>query len=143
MQAACALGQLGKLESFINSRRQNFAYLKQGLEALGEHFILPHATPKSDPSWFGFAVTLTSSRPEARRRFISYLERHKIGTRLLFGGNLVYQPYFSARNYRIHKQLTVTDQVLKNTFWVGLYPGLDNTHLDYVIDCFRNYFRAL
>ena len=143
MQAACGLGQLGRLESFINLRRQNFSYLKKGLESLSEHVFLPTATPNSNPAWFGFAVTMTSSKPDARRRFISYLDHHKIDTRLLFGGNLIHQPYLAGRHYRIHKQLSATDQVLKNTFWVGLYPGLGNAQLDYVINCFYDYFSAL
>jgi CDP-4-dehydro-6-deoxyglucose reductase, E1 len=142
MQAACGLGQLAKLDSFINRRKQNFDYLKSGLSGLGEHMIFPSATYNSEPSWFGFAITLTSDKPDARQRLITYLERHKIATRLLFGGNLVNQPYFFGKNYRVHHPLSITDKVLRSTFWIGVFPGLTITHLDYVINVFHDYFRS-
>ena len=118
-------------------------YLKSGLWDLGEHMIFPSATHNSEPSWFGFAITLTSDKPDARQRLITYLDRHKIATRLLFGGNLINQPYFSGKNYRVHHPLLVTNKVLRNTFWIGVFPGLKIAHLDYVISVFHDYFSSL
>jgi CDP-4-dehydro-6-deoxyglucose reductase, E1 len=143
MQAACGLGQLARLGSFIDKRKQNFDYLKSGMSDLGEHMIFPNATHNSEPSWFGFAITLTSDKADARQRLITYLERHKIATRLLFGGNLINQPYFSGKNYRVHHPLSNTDKVLRNTFWIGVFPGLEIAHLDYVISVFHDYFRTV
>ncbi|MBK6636225.1 MAG: lipopolysaccharide biosynthesis protein RfbH [Rhodocyclaceae bacterium] len=131
MQAACALAQLDRLEGFVASRRANFHFLKERLATCAELLVLPEATPQSEPSWFGFPLTL---RPEANVRrvdLLAYLDQQKIGTRLLFAGNLTRQPYMIGRHYRISGALTVTDQVMNDTFWIGVYPGLSEAMLDY------------
>ena len=142
MQAACALAQLSRLGKFIQARRDNFQYLLNGLKDLEEYLILPRATPNSDPSWFGFAITLRDDNPSLRRELLAKLDEGKIGTRLLFGGNLINQPYFSGRNYRVYGDLSVTNKVLKSTFWLGVYPGLTYAHLDYVIEQLKNFFES-
>ncbi|MFT3735694.1 MAG: lipopolysaccharide biosynthesis protein RfbH [Rhodocyclaceae bacterium] len=134
MQAACGLAQLDRAQGFVEARRQNFAWLKNRLKSCEEFLILPEPTPGSDPSWFGFPITI---KPEAncnRVDFLTYLDQYKIGTRLLFAGNLTRQPYMMGRNYRVSGELTNTDIVMNNTFWVGIYPGLDTTMLEYVAD---------
>ncbi|MBK6909269.1 MAG: lipopolysaccharide biosynthesis protein RfbH [Rhodocyclaceae bacterium] len=131
MQAACALAQLDRLEGFVAARRANFHFLKERLAPCAELLVLPEATPQSEPSWFGFPLTL---RPEANVRrvdLLAYLDQQKIGTRLLFAGNLTRQPYMIGRHYRISGALTVTDQVMNDTFWIGVYPGLSEAMLDY------------
>jgi CDP-4-dehydro-6-deoxyglucose reductase, E1 len=134
MQAAVGLAQLDHLESFIASRRANFTRLKAGLKPFSEFLILPEATPKSDPSWFGFTITVRESAPFARDDLIKHLNAKKIGTRLLFAGNLVRQPYMKGRPYRIFGELAKSDQVMRDTFWVGVYPGLGDSAIDYVIE---------
>lgn len=132
MQAAVGLAQMDRLEGFIAARRRNFHYLKNRLAHLQDRLILPEPTPRSDPSWFGFVISV---RPESgldRTALTRYLDEHKVGTRLLFAGNLLRQPYFKGRAYRVASDLTNTDFVMNNTFWVGVYPGLDETMLDYV-----------
>jgi CDP-6-deoxy-D-xylo-4-hexulose-3-dehydrase len=131
MQAACGLAQMDKLEGFIQARKDNFKYLYERLQSCQDFLILPKATPNSDPSWFGFLMTI---KPEANIRrvdLLSYLDQEKIGTRLLFAGNLVRQPYMQGRNYRVSGDLTHTDTVMNDSFWVGVYPGLTEEMLDY------------
>lgn len=131
MQAACALAQMDKLDSFVQARKDNFAFLRDRLSSCEEFLILPEATPNSDPSWFGFLMTI---RPEAdvrRLDLLAYLDQNKIGTRLLFAGNLTRQPYMLGRNYRVSGELTNTDFVMNNSFWIGVYPGLSNEMLDF------------
>jgi CDP-4-dehydro-6-deoxyglucose reductase, E1 len=134
MQAACGLAQLDRAQGFVEARKQNFAYLKDRLKSCEEFLILPEATPNSVPSWFGFPITI---KPEAncnRVDFLTYLDQYKIGTRLLFAGNLTRQPYMTGRNYRVSGELTNTDIVMNNTFWVGVYPGLSKEMLDFVAE---------
>lgn len=134
MQAACGLAQMDKLDGFIQARKDNFNFLKNRLKSCEEFLILPEATPNSDPSWFGFLMTM---RPEAEMRrvdLLSYLDQYKIGTRLLFAGNLTRQPYMQGRNYRISGELTNTDDVMNNSFWVGVYPGLNEEKLSFIAD---------
>ena len=131
MQAACGLAQLDRLPSFIAARRRNFAVLRERLASCEELLILPEATPHSEPSWFGFPLTL---RPEAgvtRVDLLRYLDQYRIGTRLLFAGNLTRQPYFQGRQYRVSGELVNTDKVMNHTFWIGVYPGLTEDMLDY------------
>ena len=130
--------QLEKLPAFIKKRKENFQYLTEGLTDLQEHVILPEATINSDPSWFGFPLTVVK---DERLALIKFLEQRKIGTRLLFGGNLTRQPYFKDRAYRIHGELTNTDHVMLRSFWVGVYPGLQTEMLDYIIESFHAYYR--
>jgi CDP-6-deoxy-D-xylo-4-hexulose-3-dehydrase len=132
MQAACGLAQLERADEFIATRRRNAAWLKRRLGTCEEFLILPDATPKSDPSWFGFPITIREEAGVSRRDLINYLDQAKIGTRLVFAGNLTRQPYMIGRNYRVSGELARTDIVMNDTFWVGTFPGLDEERLEYV-----------
>ncbi len=134
MQAACALAQMDRLDDFIRIRRHNFEYLKHRLQSCAEFLHLPEATPKSNPSWFGFPLVLKPESGVRRVDLLNYLDQAKIGTRLLFAGNLTRQPYMIGRNFRVSGDLTNTDIVMNQTFWLGVYPGLTEAHLDYVAD---------
>jgi len=140
MQAACGLAQIDRAAGFVQSRKDNFAYLKDRLKSCEEFLILPEATENSDPSWFGFPMTLKPEANVARVDLLTYLDQHKIGTRLLFAGNLVRQPYMQGRHYRISGELTNTDRVMNDTFWVGVYPGLSREMLDFVVDKLESFF---
>ncbi|PTB18137.1 lipopolysaccharide biosynthesis protein RfbH [Trinickia symbiotica] len=131
MQAACGLAQLDRLQGFIERRRRNFAFLRERLENAEEFLVLPEPTPGSNPSWFGFPITLRENAPVTRADLLMYLDQKKVGTRLLFGGNLLKQPYMRGRNYRVASALTQTEVVMHRTFWIGVYPGLDESMLDY------------
>ena len=137
MQAAVGLAQMDHLEGFIAARRHNFARLQEGLRDLEDIFILPEATPGTEPSWFGFPLTLRDNSPLTRHHILSELNARRIGTRMLFGGNLVRQPYMKERPFRVHGALTNADRVVDSTFWVGVYPGLVDASIDYMIDSFR------
>lgn len=132
MQAACALAQLKKAPTFIQARKDNFHFLKERLKSCEEYLQLPEPTEHSDPSWFGFPITLKDSCPVSRVDLTTYLDQQKIGTRLLFAGNLVRQPYMANTNYRISGELTHTDRVMNNTFWIGVQPSLSREMLEYV-----------
>lgn len=131
MQAACGLAQLEKAPQFIQARKNNFAFLKARLEDCEEFIILPEATQHSDPSWFGFPITLKENCPVKRLDLLTYLDQNKVGTRLLFAGNLTRQPYMIGANYRISGELTNTDNVMNNTFWIGVQPSLTNEMLEF------------
>jgi CDP-6-deoxy-D-xylo-4-hexulose-3-dehydrase len=131
MQAACGLAQLDKAPAFIQRRKDNFAFLTQRLASCEEFLILPHATANSDPSWFGFPVTLTEDSPVSRLELLQYLDQEKVGTRLLFAGNLTRQPYMIGRNYRVSGELTNTETVMNHTFWIGVQPALTDEMLDF------------
>ena len=137
MQAACALAQLDKLDGFISSRRANFAHLSEALADCDDELILPQATLNSEPSWFGFPITLRTEAGLQRLDLINYLDQHRIGTRLLFAGNLTRQPYMAGRNYRVPRPLVNTDRVMNQTFWIGVYPGLSTDMLDYAAEHIR------
>ena len=140
MQAACGLAQLDRVEEFIEKRRKNFAYLKERLQTLTDFLYLPEATPNSDPSWFGFPITLKEDAGTARVDLLRFLDQHKIGTRLLFAGNLTKQPYFKGVEYRVVGDLTNTDITMNQTFWVGVYPALGKEQLDYIAEKLEEYF---
>ena len=140
MQAACGLAQIDSLEHFIAARRRNFSYLKAGLRSCEEFLILPEATPGSDPSWFGFPLTIRKNAGIDRVDLLRYLDQGKIGTRLLFAGNLTNQPYMKDRNFRVSGDLTNTDIVMNDTFWIGVYPGLSDEMLDFVLQELRIFF---
>ncbi|TAL55371.1 lipopolysaccharide biosynthesis protein RfbH [Pandoraea sp.] len=131
MQAACALAQLDKLEGFIQTRKDNFNFLKNRLKSCEEFLILPEATPNSDPSWFGFPITIREDVDFNRVDLLQYLDQNKIGTRLLFAGNLVRQPYMIGREYRVSGDLKNSDRIMMDTFWLGIYPGLSREMLEY------------
>ncbi len=139
MQAACGLAQMDKLESFVQARKDNFKYLSDRLKSCEEFLILPEATENSDPSWFGFLITIKPDANIRRVDLLEYLDQHKIGTRLLFAGNLTRQPYMKNQNYRVSGDLTNTDIVMNNTFWVGVYPGLTEPMLDFIAQKIKTY----
>ncbi len=134
MQAACGVAQIARLPEFGRRRRENFQYLHERLQVHAEHLILPSAPPGSDPSWFAYPITLRATAPVSRLDMLLYLERCKIGTRLLFAGNLTRQPSFAGRHFRISGELRNTDTIMNQTFWVGVYPALTNDMLDYMAD---------
>lgn len=140
MQAACGLAQLEKAPAFIKKRRDNFEYLKQKLEPLEKYLSVAAATPNSDPSWFGFPVTLNENAGKSRVELIQFLDEKKIGTRLLFAGNLTKQPYFENVKYRVVGELTNTDKTMNQTFWLGVQPALDNDCLDYIAEQLESFF---
>ena len=140
MQAACALAQMDRVEEFIAKRRANFAYLRNRLHSCAEFLHLPETTPNSEPSWFGFPLVLKESSGVKRTDLINFLEQNKIGTRLLFAGNLTKQPYMAGRNFRISGDLTNTDVVMNQTFWLGTFPGLGEPQLDYITDKLEEFF---
>jgi CDP-6-deoxy-D-xylo-4-hexulose-3-dehydrase len=140
MQAAVGLAQLDRLEGFIEARRRNFRHLRARLAPLADRLLLPEATPQSDPSWFGFLMTLLPHVTQTREQLTGFLDRHKIGTRLLFAGNLTRQPYFRDRPHRVSGTLENTDLVMARTFWIGVYPGLNAGMLDYSADKIIEFF---
>jgi CDP-6-deoxy-D-xylo-4-hexulose-3-dehydrase len=140
MQAACGLAQLDKLDFFIARRRENFAYLKEKLQTLTDFIHLPVATENSNPSWFGFPITLKDNCGSNRVDLLKFLDNHKIGSRLLFAGNLTKQPYFEGIDYRVVGDLTHTDKTMNDTFWIGVQPALTNDHLDFVVEKMEEFF---
>ena len=140
MQAACGLAQLGKLEYFIEKRRSNYAYLRNKLESLTDFIHLPIPTPNSNPSWFGFPITLKDDCGVSRVDVTKFLDSHKIGSRLLFAGNLLKQPYFKDVEYRVVGDLTHTEKTMNDTFWIGVQPALDEVHFDFVAEKLEELF---
>ena len=140
MQAACGLAQLDSLDYFVKQRRENYTYLRDRLSTLTEFLQLPEVTPSSEPSWFGFPLVLKKTAGVKREDLLTYLDERKIGTRLLFAGNLTKQPYMANQKFRISGELTNTDTVMKQTFWVGTYPGLSKDHLDYISTSLEEFF---
>jgi CDP-6-deoxy-D-xylo-4-hexulose-3-dehydrase len=134
MQAAVGVSQLAKLNTFISVRKRNFASLKQALEPLSPHYLLPEATPASDPSWFGFPIAVKPESGLGRDRVVRFLESRKIATRLLFGGNLVRQPAYRGIEKRVVGALKNSEYVMNNVFWIGVFPGLNEKMIQFVID---------
>jgi len=132
MQAALGVSQMDKLPYFIERRKENFAYLKQALKPLEDVIVLPEATPDSEPSWFGFPIGVKDDAPFKRDQLTKALETNKIGTRLLFAGNLLRQPAYEGWEYRVVGEMTNTDYVMNNVFWIGVFPGLTKEMLDYI-----------
>ena len=137
IQAAIGLAQLDRLESFVEIRRRNWKYLSDNLTELENQIILPRALEESDPSWFGFAITVRKNAGKTRNEIVKELNERKIATRLLFGGNLLRQPAFANTPRRVVGELTNTDIVMNDTFWIGVWPGLTLEMLDYVIKTLR------
>jgi CDP-6-deoxy-D-xylo-4-hexulose-3-dehydrase len=133
MQGALGLSQIEKLPEFIERRKENFAYLKEGLMGLEEFLILPEAGEGSEPSWFGFAIGVRADAPFTRDQMTQALEAQKIGTRLMFAGNLLRQPAYEGREYRVVGELKNTDFVMNQVFWIGVYPGLTREMLDFMV----------
>lgn len=140
MQAACGLAQLESLDHFVERRKENYKYLRNRLSTLEEFLKLPEVTPNSAPSWFGFPLTLKETSGSDRTTLLSYLDEKRIGTRLLFAGNLTKQPYMANQKYRVSGKLTNTDTVMNQTFWVGTYPGLEKEHLDFIAEALEEFF---
>ena len=136
MQAAIGVEQLKKLPEFIERRIRNFELLFQGLKKFENYLILPQATRESDPSWFGFPILVKSDAPFTRDEIVQALEKNKIATRMLFGGNLTKQPAYSGMTYRLAGSLENTDLVMNNLFWIGVYPGLTNEMIRYILETF-------
>jgi CDP-6-deoxy-D-xylo-4-hexulose-3-dehydrase len=143
MQAAVGVAQLDRLPAFVDARRRNFRRLRDGLEDLGEFLILPEATKGSDPSWFGFLITVREDAPFSRNDLTRPLNQQGVATRNLFAGNLVRQPYMTGRNFRVVGNLSNTDRVMNQTFWIGVYPGLSNAHIDHAIEIIHKIVREL
>jgi CDP-6-deoxy-D-xylo-4-hexulose-3-dehydrase len=139
MQAACALSQLERADEFIEKRRQNHNYLMSLMKNLDMYFNLPNPTEKTNPSWFGFSITLKDDVDFKREDLLQFLNSKNIGTRLLFGGNVIKQPYFKNIDHRVVGNLYNTDKIMKDTFWIGIFPALDKVHFDYVYESFREF----
>ena len=142
MQAAVGCSQIDKANDFIAARRRNFTLLKEGMRELEEFFILPEATEHSDPSWFGFPLTVRDGAPFLRDDLLIHLNNKRIGTRLLFGGNLLRQPYMLGRPQRVIGEMTNSDIVMRSTFWMGVYPGLGAEAITYMLDTIRDYCKG-
>jgi CDP-6-deoxy-D-xylo-4-hexulose-3-dehydrase len=138
MQAALGLSQMKKLDSFVQARKNNFEYLKKSFESIDD-FILPEATPNSDPSWFGFGLTIKPESGVDRTALLKHLDEKKIGSRLLFGGNLLKQPAYRNVEHRVVGDLKNTNLIMTNTFWLGVYPGLTREMLDYVVSVVHDF----
>jgi CDP-4-dehydro-6-deoxyglucose reductase, E1 len=140
MQAACGLAQLDSLGYFIEKRRSNFTYFKERLSTLTDFIELAEATPSSDPSWFGFPITIKESSGVRRVDLVKYLDQFKIGSRLLFAGNLINQPYFQGIEYRISGELICTDRTMNQTFWLGVQPTVDHEQYNFIADKLEEFF---
>jgi len=138
MQAALGLSQMKKLDTFIQARKDNFDYLKRSLSTIDD-FIFPEATPNSDPSWFGFGLTIKPDSGVDRTALLRHLDEKKIGSRLLFGGNLLKQPAYRNVEHRVVGDLKNTNLIMTNTFWLGVYPGLTKEMLDYVVSVVHDF----
>jgi len=140
LQAAFGVAQLAKLPAFIEARKLNFARLHDHLARYEDALLLPHATPRSDPAWFAYPITVRREAGFTRADLVEHLEANKVATRFLFGGNLVRQPAFSGAPHRIVGELTNSDTVMASTFFIGVYPGLDEPRLAYMLDVFDRFF---
>lgn len=141
MQAAVGVAQLKKLPEFIAARQRNWHTLYEGLKPFAEFFVLPQPTPNSEPSWFGFPLTVRPEAPFTRNELVRYLNQRKIDSRLLFSGNLTRQPAYQTVTHRVVGTLTQTELTMQRTFWIGVYPGLTRPMLDYVIESFAAFVR--
>jgi len=140
MQASVGLGQLTKLAEFIQTRKENFSYLKNELKQFEKYLFLPESTPKSEPSWFGFPITVKESAPFSKNDLVNFLSSKLIDTRPLFAGNITKQPYFETISYRVVQNLEKTDLIMNNAFWIGIFPGLTHEMLRYVVEQFKQFF---
>ncbi|MGB5967770.1 MAG: lipopolysaccharide biosynthesis protein RfbH [Spirulinaceae cyanobacterium] len=139
MQAAVGCAQLEKLPSFITKRRENFQFLFEQLADLQDFLVLPKATNNSEPSWFGFPIFIRDNAPFSRNELVQHLENKRIGTRLLFGGNLLRQPAYQGLNYRTVGTLSNSDRVMHSVFWIGVFPGLTEEMLTYITSTIRQF----
>ncbi|MEZ4593138.1 MAG: lipopolysaccharide biosynthesis protein RfbH [Chloroflexota bacterium] len=139
MQAAVGVAQLDKLPSFIEIRKRNWQLLRDGLKPYEQFFILPEATPNSDPSWFGFLLSVRPGAPFGRNELVQFLEDNHVATRLLFSGNITRQPAYQNVDYRVVGDLTNTDIVMNQTLWIGVYPRISPDMVAYVLDIFARF----
>ena len=142
MQAAVGLAQLAKLGSFVEARKRNWQLLHEGLKPFEDVLLLPRATEHSDPSWFGFPITIREEAPFDRNMLVRHLEERKIATRLLFGGNLTRQPAYEDIEFRSVGELTNSDIVMNRSFWIGVYPGLTDEMIAFVVSEFERFVQA-
>lgn len=143
MQAAIGVEQLKKFPNFMEVRKQNFEILYDNLKLYDEYLILPEKYQNADPCWFGFPILVKKSAPFKREDIVEYLEIHKIATRMLFGGNLIRQPAYENVNYRTVDSLENTDLVMNNLFWIGVYPGITEEKMKYILEIFKNFFKDI
>ena len=148
LQAAIGCAQLEKLDGFIKRRRESWQYLRDALSMFDKYFILPNATQKSEPSWFGFLMTVKENVGFSRADMVTHLEEHNIQTRMLFAGNLIRHPCFDQLrakgvDYRVIGNLKNTDDIMNNTFWIGVYPGLGKAQLDYMIQTISQFIQSI
>jgi CDP-6-deoxy-D-xylo-4-hexulose-3-dehydrase len=141
-QAAVGLAQLDRLPGFVTQRRANFNYLRDRLKPFEEFLILPEPTPNSEPSWFGFPITVRPGAPFSRLDLLTHFDANKIGSRLLFAGNLTRQPAYKDVAYRISGDLTNTDVIMNQTFWLGIYPGITPEMMDFVTDRTQSFIHS-
>jgi len=142
MQAAVGLAQLKHLPEFIKKRKENFNYLKKGLSDLDEHMVLPEATKNSQPSWFGFPIVIKEKSQYKKDELVMFLSKCLIDTRPLFAGNIIKQPYMNNYQYKIGSSLKNTDNIMNNSFWIGIFPGITKNMLDYIIKQFKQFFKS-
>ena len=143
MQAAVGFQQMHKLPGFIAARKRNWNTLNQELKKYEEYFYLPQAAEDSDPSWFGYILTLRENVPFSRKDIVNHLENNKIATRTLFSGNILCHPGYDNMEHRVHGSLKNTDYIMQNTFWIGVWPGLTEEMMDFVISQFHSFFKSL
>jgi len=141
MQAAIGVEQLKKLPFFIKARKNNFKFLYEGLKKYEKYFILPEIETKADPSWFGFLITVRKDAGFTRDEIVKYLENKKIATRMLFAGNIIRHPSFKNVEYRIYRDLVNTDFIMNNTFWIGVYPGIKEVQINYILEKFKSFLK--
>ena len=141
LQAAVGVAQMEKLPSFTEARKVNHRYFMDALKKYEEYFILPRKEELADPSWFGFIITLKEDAPFTRNQIVQYLEEFKVATRMLFGGNLTKQPAYIGKNHRIVSDLTNTDYIMNNSFWIGVYPGITEEMRKYVVEVFDRFLK--
>lgn len=141
MQAAIGLSQLSKVDQFVSKRRENHKKLYEMMKPLEEYFILPEKTPNSDPSWFGFMLTVRDSKRVNRNELVRYLEENKIGTRLFFGGNMTKQPAYKNINKRVIGSLDNSERAMNDSFWIGVWPGLHNEHLKFIAETIKIFLK--
>ena len=139
LQAAVGLAQMEKLPRFTEARKSNHKFYMENLKKYEEYFILPQIVEHADPSWFGFIITLKKGAPFTRNQIVQYLEDSKVATRMLFGGNLTKQPAYIGKNHRIPDNLNNTDYIMINSFWIGVYPGINEEMRKYVVDVFDEF----